>query len=93
MMSPPYSAQFPVNYSGGLNVPMEYARSRSASFSYPQQYYPQQYMQQQPYMPGVPTSAPGSLVIIQQPKKRKSRRLRGSDGDYEDNMSSRSSRR
>jgi hypothetical protein len=103
MNTSPYTAQFPVNYQGGLGVPMDsYGRSRSASFSYPQQYaqYPQQYMQPT-YMPGGVTTSTtglpggGQLVIIQKPKKSKRhhRRSRSSDGEYDDNMSSRSSRR
>jgi len=101
---PPYANQFPVAYQGGMVPQMDYSRSRSASYSYPQQYgqYPQQYQQQymqQPYMPGVPTSATslpggGSLVIIQKPKKSKRhhRHARSSDGEYDDNRSSRSFR-
>lgn len=52
MIGPPYSAPLDVasSYQGStLGAPVDYPRSRSSSFSYPQQGYPQQGYPQQGY--------------------------------------------
>lgn len=58
-ISPPYSAPLPMDvassYQGStLGVPVNYSRSRSSSFSYPQQPYTQQVYSQQGYPQGYP---------------------------------------
>jgi len=72
MIGPPYSAPLDVasSYQGSsLGAPVDYSRSRSSSFSYPQQGYPQQGYPQQGYgysqqgysQPAYPAYAPSYM--------------------------------
>ncbi|KAF8972927.1 hypothetical protein BDZ97DRAFT_1778400 [Flammula alnicola] len=80
------------SYNGStLGVPMGYPRSRSSSFSYPQQ---TPYMGTAMSMPvGMPMQQPGQTIVIHKPRKHKhSKRSHSSNPDYDDRHSHHSSR-